>query len=70
MPNQQMAGKIEDMRERLSHDHGDPRELHDAVTQLVADLDASHSDVPPDLREAAEELEAEILEEFYDNLPV
>ena len=36
MPNQQMAGKIEDMRERLSHDHGDPRELHDAVAQLVA----------------------------------
>lgn len=70
MPNHQMTDKIEDLREKLSHEHEDPRELHDEVTQLVADLNATHADVPADLREAAEVLEAEILEEFYDNLPV
>lgn len=65
-----MNSKIEDIRERLAHDHGDPRELHDQLVQLVADLNDAGGVTPADLREAAEDLEAEILEDFYDNLPV
>ena len=70
MPIQAMARKIDNLRYRLAQDQGDPRELHDEVRQLVADLNVARADVPCDLREAAEALEAEILEEFYDNLPV
>jgi ribosome recycling factor len=62
--------RIDDLRERIAKDHDDPRSLHDEVQALVDDMHASHDTVPADLREAVEELEAEIVEEFYDNLPV
>ena len=62
--------RLDDLRERIAQDHQDPKALHDEVQALVDQLHASHDAVPADLREAVEELEAEIVEEFYDNLPV
>jgi tagatose-1,6-bisphosphate aldolase non-catalytic subunit AgaZ/GatZ len=70
MPIQALTRKIDDLREKLAHESGDPRELHDEVCRLVEDLGGFEGDVPADLREAVEALEAEIVEDFYDNLPV
>lgn len=64
-----MRGRLDDCDTDISGDT-DPRALHDEVRQLVEDMRAHHAHVPADLREAVEELEAEILEDFYDNLPV
>ncbi len=48
----------------------DPRALHDEVQGLISQLEAAAEEVPASLRVAAEDLEAEVVEEFYDNLPV
>jgi len=48
----------------------DPRALHDDLRRLVDDMAAARRRAPCDLREALETLEADIVEDFYDNLPV
>ena len=65
-----LEARIAALRERLSRDDEDPRTLHRLLQTLIFDLDAKGWQIPHDLRDAAEALEAEIVEQFYDNLPV
>jgi len=60
---------LHDIDPRALHDI-DPRALHDDLRRLVDDMAAARQRAPCDLREALETLEADILEDFYDNLPV
>lgn len=48
----------------------DARQLHDDLQQAVSNLEARHLAVPHDVRETLADLEAEIAEEFFDNLPI
>ncbi|MBE3639204.1 hypothetical protein [Mangrovicoccus algicola] len=48
----------------------DTRRLFTEVQDLIAALEARAAPVPAGLREIRADLEAEILEEFYDNMPV
>jgi hypothetical protein len=50
-------------------DH-DPRTLFDETQKVIDELEAAGRPVPNDLRENAAELEGEIVDEFFDNLPV
>ncbi len=70
MPSAEITRKMDALRERLASEHVDPKTLHDQVCDLMKSLEAHSEHIPADLREAAEELHAEILEQFYDNLPV
>ncbi|QIE41853.1 hypothetical protein [Meridianimarinicoccus aquatilis] len=70
MPTQQLTSRMEHIRTRLAGPHNDIEGLHDAVQILIEDLKRHHDAVPTDLRMAVDELEAEILEAFHDNLPV
>ncbi|MCA8882599.1 MAG: hypothetical protein KDA50_02410 [Rhodobacteraceae bacterium] len=70
MPTAILQSKITSLRDKLAQEHVDPVTLHDEVQEAVTLLESVHETVPSDLREAVEELQAEILEEFYDNLPV
>lgn len=70
MPTATLEAKIAVLRDKLAQEHVDPKTLHDEVQEAVTLLESVHEHVPPDLREAVEELQAEILEDFYDNLPV
>lgn len=65
-----LQARIDDLREKLAQEHTDPKGLHDDLQALLDDMHAQRDPVPADLREAAEELEAEIVEDFFDNLPV
>jgi len=62
--------RIAAFRARLDNGDEDPRTLHSQLQALILDLDARGRAVPHDLRDAAAALEAEIVEEFYDNMPV
>lgn len=70
MATEILKQQMEDLREKLAQPHTNPKDLHDQVQGMVDLLKANHETVPADLREAIEELQAEILEDFYDNLPV
>ncbi|WP_193142035.1 MULTISPECIES: hypothetical protein [unclassified Meridianimarinicoccus] len=70
MATQILTQKMEVLRSKLAQPHTQLKDLHDEVRVMVDILKTSHEPVPADLREAIETLEAEILEEFYDNLPV
>lgn len=48
----------------------DPRILHDAVRNVVSGIEATHRPVPADLRRALEDLEADIAEAYFNNVPV
>lgn len=48
----------------------DPRILHDAVLSVVSGIEASRHAVPTHLRRALEELEADIAEAYFNNVPV
>ena len=54
----------------LAGGHADPRALHDAVRTVVTGIEASQQPVPAVLRRALEELEADIAEAFFNNVPV
>lgn len=70
MPTKELTERMNVLRARLQQPHDNPESLHDDVRQLLDDLQ-SHRDVaPPDLRESLDQLEAEILEDLHDNLPV
>lgn len=69
MSTQTIGARLENVRRRMQEDH-DPRLLHDEMRGLVDDMHRRNLEVPRDVKEALGELEAEILETFYDNLPV
>ncbi|MEV8468521.1 hypothetical protein AB0T83_17225 [Fluviibacterium sp. DFM31] len=70
MATEILKQKLDALRSKLAQPHTQPKDLHDEVRVMVDILKTSQEPVPADLREAIETLEAEILEEFYDNLPV
>lgn len=61
---------VDRVRSLASQDTQDPRILFDEVQKVIDQLEAAHRHVPADLRQSAAELEAEIVDEFFDNLPV
>lgn len=65
-----LASRLDDVRASVKDHCGDSRALFDEVQALIARLQFRILRVPDDLREAAAELEAEVIEDFYDNLPV
>lgn len=70
MPTQHLTTRMQDIRTRLAGPHNDIEGLHDDVQNLIDDLQRHRDVVPTDLRLAVDNLEAEILEAFHDNLPV
>ena len=66
----QTPGAVAHLRAELKTEHHDPEALHDRLRVVIDTLSDRGEDVPGDLRAAVEELEAEILEAFHDNLPV
>ncbi len=69
MPTETLSARLEHTRILLNQDH-DPREMHDRLVGLADEFNRRDLAVPTDIREAMGELEAEIFETFYDNLPV
>ena len=69
-PHAELHSKLEAVRAGIAGEHGDPRALFDEVQVLIDQYAARNEHVPDELREAVAELEAEIVEDFYDNLPV
>lgn len=65
-----VAEQLAGIRKAVAGEHGDPRVLFDEVQMLISRLEAAQQHVPDELREFVAELEAEIVEDFYDNLPV
>lgn len=59
--------RVRALAEQADHD---PRALFDETQKVIDRLTAAGQPVPNDLRETAAELEAEIVDEFFDNLPV
>ncbi len=70
MVHEELLARIAEIRAALAGPHADPARLQDDVQRLIALLAQNHEEIPVDLREAVEELQAEIVEAFYDNLPV
>ncbi|WP_108263609.1 hypothetical protein [Mangrovicoccus ximenensis] len=62
--------RLDQLRESARGGTADPRHLFDEVQELISGLESRLDPVPADLREMQADLEAEILEDFYDNLPV
>ncbi|WP_172330910.1 hypothetical protein [Mangrovicoccus sp. HB161399] len=62
--------RLDELREAARAGGTDPRRLFDEVQDLITGLEAKFVPVPADLREIEADLEADILEDFYDNLPV
>ncbi len=62
--------KLADLRAAASAGEADRRGLFDEVQDLIDRLRAQSEPVPADLREIEADLEADILEDFYDNMPV
>lgn len=56
--------------EGLAGAHEDPRGLFDEAQAMIAALTREGLSVPDELREAADALEAQIIEDFYDNMPI
>lgn len=70
MPIQRLQAQIDALRARLADEQTDPKSLHDDLQHIHQSLHAMSEPVPADLRDAVDDLEAEVLEDFYDNLPV
>lgn len=66
----ELTEKLVIVRKAAAEEHEDPRGLFNDVQGLVVRLDAVGEHVPDELREFLAELEGEIVEDFYDNLPV
>lgn len=62
--------RVIELRKAVEGEHGDPRGLFDEVQAMIGTLETAQVHVPDELREAVAALEAEIVEDFYDNLPV
>ncbi len=61
---------LDDLRAAANAANADRRGLFDQVQDLISQLESQAAPVPADLREIEADLEADILEDFYDNLPV
>lgn len=70
MPVADLTQRVARIRDTMANPDHDPKALHDEVRRAIELLEEHGEIVPQDLREAIEELQAEVLEEFYDNLPV
>ncbi|MGB0661591.1 MAG: hypothetical protein ACPGNV_15610 [Mangrovicoccus sp.] len=70
MTSDALMQNVEQMRQTVASDHVDPRAIFDRLQELFHELRIRALPVPQDLVDAAAELEGEIVEEFYDNLPV
>lgn len=70
MTQETFAYAIERVRALAAQDDHDPRVLFDETQKVIDRLEAAHQHVPADLREVAADLEGEIVDEFFDNLPV
>lgn len=70
MPVAELTQRVERIRETMARPDHDPKALHDEVRQAIEMLERHGEAVPAELREAVEALQAEVLENFYDNLPV
>ncbi|WP_138470147.1 hypothetical protein [Poseidonocella sp. HB161398] len=62
--------RLEQLREAARTGSEDPRVLFDEAQALIDGLEAQLAPVPAELRELGADLEAGVLEDFYDNLPV
>lgn len=65
-----LAAEVQALRAQIAEDHPEPARLFDAVQRVIGQLEAAGATVPADLREFADELEGEVVEEYYDNMPV
>lgn len=70
MLDRTMTTRVETLRAQIAGEHDNPAELFDIAVAVVEDLKRCGQMVPADLRELVAALEAEVVEEFYDNLPV
>jgi len=70
MTQADLAQKVAELRAEIARPHDNPAQLHDEVQAVIDRLVANHQQVPAELREFVHELEAEVVEEFFDNLPV
>lgn len=66
----EVEAKLEELRVVMEDEHGDPRQMFNDVQELVTKLEVAAMHVPDELREFVADLEAEVVEDFYDNLPV
>ena len=48
----------------------DPRDLHDALRAIVDALESERAPVPPVFRRTLQELEADIAEAYFNNVPI
>ena len=65
-----LCDKLETLRQRVTGEAQDARVLFDEVTALEIQFHNLGQAVPDLLRDLLAELEANIVEDFYDNLPV
>lgn len=70
MTEDTLTTAVDRVRSLATQDAGDPRAIFDEVQKVIDRLEAAHRHVPADLRQSAAELEGEIVDEFFDNLPV
>lgn len=70
MTQDSLTTAIDRVRSLAMQDAHDPRVLFDELQKVIDRLEAAHRHVPADLRQSAAELEGEIVDEFFDNLPV
>ncbi|MEM8555670.1 MAG: hypothetical protein AAGF71_12705 [Pseudomonadota bacterium] len=65
-----MDQELATIRATMGQEHSDPREVFNATQALIAKMEGERVPVPHDIREFVADLEAEIVEDFFDNLPV
>jgi len=70
MTDEALARSIEELRALASNADHDSRALFDQLQSVIDQLRAQGQTVPADLRQLSQELEGEIVDEFFDNLPV
>ena len=65
-----LTTEVERVRALAAQTPHDPRSVFDELQRVIDRLEAAQRPVPVDLRQSAAELEGEIVDEFFDNLPV
>ena len=70
MTQDSLSVAVDRVRSLTMQDTDDPRRLVDELQRVIDRLEAAQRHVPADLRQNAADLEAEIVDEFFDNLPV
>jgi hypothetical protein len=70
MPIADLTQRVARIREMMARPDHDAKALHDDVRAAIDLLEQHGEIVPIELREDIEALQAEVVEEFYDNLPL